>query len=1374
MVLDKSPNLSSPPAPKQSRIVGKVPLYWVMVVPLIIQVVGAVATVGWLSFLNGQRAVHEVATQLRSEASSRIQQHLDAYLATPTQINQLNVDATELGLLDLKDLQTTGKYFWRQMKTFEVGYIGFGHVNGDFIGVERTADNRLLINEKSARTQQQLIAYATTAQGDRTKIERVTKVYNPLAEGWYVDGVNAGKPSWSRVYPWEDQPDVLSIAANYPLYDANKRLLGVISVDHVLSQISEFLRTIKVTQTGTIYIVERSGALIASSSAQTKPFQLINGKAARLKAADSSDPLIANSANYLTQKFGALANIKADQQIDYTANGHRNFLLLLPWRDKYGLDWLIVVVVPESDFMAQLNQNTWNTVWSCTIALLLASFLGVPISRWIARQILRLSQAAEALANGDLQQTVQAHGIAELATLAQSFNQMATQLRESFNVLERTNEVLEQRVEERTASLLAVEAELRALFAAIPDLVIVYDREGRFQKLVSNNPKLLFCPIEAQLERRVTEVLPQPEADLILDSIQQTLATHAVINIEYALPINGQMTWFAASFSHLTDNAVLFVGRDMSDRKRIEDERRQAAEILLQNEQQLRRQNRVLLELAKSTVFHQGNLALASREITEAATRTLNVERASIWLLDATHTKLRCLDLYERSPNQHSSALEISITDFPRYFQALEEEISIPADDAYTHSHTQEFAQSYLRTHQIASLLDAPIRSGDRTVGVVCLEHIGQPRKWTLEEQSFSRSVADLLALGLVAQERKQTEKALRLSQEKFAKAFSASPDFITITSLQTGIFIDVNESFLRGSGFTRDEILGKTVFEIGAWVNRKDPAKLMQLLETEKSVRDLEIQLRKKTGEAIIALISAEIIELDGEPCMLAVTKDITDRKLAEAAIQESQKKYRDVVESTNTLILRITPTGHITFINTYAQQFFGYTEAELLGQNVIGTLVPWTENSEAEMAAWMTAICQNPTLYQDAEAENLRRNGEVAWVKWSSKAIFDPDGVLLEILSVGFDITDRKRAEAALQEKEQYLRLILNNIPQQVFWKDTNLVFLGCNENWAKATQLDSPDDIIGKTDYDLLPNRQIADEFRAQDQEVMRTDTPQLHLIAPKVQTFEGSTIWLDISKIPIHDAQNNVIGILGVVEDITQRRQAEEALRIEQEKSEKLLLNVLPAAIAERLKQSLDILHKRNSRALIAENFDEVTVLFADIVNFTNLSSNISAADLVGLLNRIFLVFDDLCEKHGLEKIKTIGDAYMVVGGLPNPRTDHAEAIANMALDMQVAITDFRTYEGHPIAVRVGIHTGPVIAGVIGKKKFTYDLWGDVVNTASRMESHGIAGKIQVSETTYLRLKNHYSFEPRGAIEVKGKGEMLTYWLLGTTVGATAWG
>lgn len=205
------------------------------------------------------------------------------------------------------------------------------------------------------------------------------------------------------------------------------------------------------------------------------------------------------------------------------------------------------------------------------------------------------------------------------------------------------------------------------------------------------------------------------------------------------------------------------------------------------------------------------------------------------------------------------------------------------------------------------------------------------------------------------------------------------------------------------------------------------------------------------------------------------------------------------------------------------------------------------------------------------------------------------------------------------------------------------------------------------------------------------------------------------------------------------------------------SENLLLNILPASIAERLK---------SGEHTIAEHFDNVTVLFADIVGFTELSSRHTATEVVNILNRIFSSFDIFSEQYHLEKIKTIGDAYMIVGGLPEPRTDHAEAVARMALEMLSTITILRSLLGIDLSVRIGIHTGSVVAGVIGTKKFAYDLWGDTVNTASRMESQGEAGKIQCSQETYSVLKEQFIFEEREKIEVKGKGMMHTWFLIGT--------
>ncbi|NVK41064.1 MAG: HAMP domain-containing protein [Oceanospirillaceae bacterium] len=206
--------------------------------------------------------------------------------------------------------------------------------------------------------------------------------------------------------------------------------------------------------------------------------------------------------------------------------------------------------------------------------------------------------------------------------------------------------------------------------------------------------------------------------------------------------------------------------------------------------------------------------------------------------------------------------------------------------------------------------------------------------------------------------------------------------------------------------------------------------------------------------------------------------------------------------------------------------------------------------------------------------------------------------------------------------------------------------------------------------------------------------------------------------------------------------------------EKHKSERLLLNILPEPIAERLK---------HGESTIADSFGDVSIMFADLVNFTPLASQLPPKQLVGLLNEIFTEFDSLCEAWGLEKIKTIGDAYLVVAGLPNERKDHARLAADMALDMLATIERFNRRHDLDLMLRIGIHSGPVVAGVIGTKKFNYDIWGDAVNIASRMESHGITSRIQVSEQTHAYLQDAYEFDDRGLISIRGKGEMRT-WLL----------
>ncbi|RAM48195.1 MAG: histidine kinase [Hapalosiphonaceae cyanobacterium JJU2] len=445
-----------------SKGFAKVPLQLLLIVPFVVQISTSVGLVGYLSFKNGQKAVNELADQVMNKTNSLVNQHLNSYLAIPHQINQMNVDAVETRLLDLQDFERAGKYFWKQMQVYKnLGYNSYSLATGQGAGSANYPGSKSTTIElypTAINGVAKVYSYATDAQGNRTKLIN-TYDYNTFAEPWGIKTVKAGKPIWTGVNAWDGEVSYIAATAGYPIYDKNGKLFAVFGVDLLLSNISDFLRQIHVSQNGSVFIIERNGLLVANSSTQ-KPYAIINGKTKRLAAFDSPDPLIRATAKYLQQKLGDLQQIKQKQQLMFDFKGDRQYVKVTPWRDQFGLDWLVVVTVPEADFMGQINANTRTTIALCLLTLIAASVIGIYTSRWITRPILQLSQASQAIADQKLDRPVEVKGIYELEILAQSFNHMARQLQESFTALEKTNTELEQRVETRTTELQKTIAEL--------------------------------------------------------------------------------------------------------------------------------------------------------------------------------------------------------------------------------------------------------------------------------------------------------------------------------------------------------------------------------------------------------------------------------------------------------------------------------------------------------------------------------------------------------------------------------------------------------------------------------------------------------------------------------------------------------------------------------------------------------------------------------------------------------------------------------------------------------------------------------------------------------------------------------------------------
>jgi signal transduction histidine kinase/CheY-like chemotaxis protein len=434
----------------------KLPLQSVLVIPFIVQIFAAVGLTGYLSIRNGQIMVNDLAFQLRNEVSTRIDQHLDSYLVTPRQLAQMNADSIKVGLLKPDNLENLGRTFWQQLQVYPVDFILFGTLEDTYLFAGHLSKGReVTIGEMLPKRygDRKTYTYKLDAKGNRTQYAEPPTEAEYKSEGWFAEPLKTRKPLWTSVYAWKFlDTAVLSIAAAHPVYDLEGKLIGSLGVEKSLLQISDFLKAQKISPSARTFILERDGTLIGSSSPET-PFKVVDQQLVRLKASELKDPLIHNTVNFLNAKFGQLTTITTTNQLDFLIDDQRQFVQIAPWKDELGLDWLVVIVMPESDFMGQINANTQMTILLCLVALVVASIVSFYTSRWISRPILRLGEASEAIASGNLDQKVEEFQVNEISTLARSFNRMAQQLRESFTELAQTNEVLETRVEERTSEL---------------------------------------------------------------------------------------------------------------------------------------------------------------------------------------------------------------------------------------------------------------------------------------------------------------------------------------------------------------------------------------------------------------------------------------------------------------------------------------------------------------------------------------------------------------------------------------------------------------------------------------------------------------------------------------------------------------------------------------------------------------------------------------------------------------------------------------------------------------------------------------------------------------------------------------------------------
>ncbi|MEG4043296.1 ATP-binding protein [Microcoleus sp. Pol17_C1] len=428
-----------------SKILDKLPLRTVLIVPFVLQIVGAVGLVGYLSFRNGQKAVNNLASQLMSEVTLRVEQNLQVYLTTPHQINQTKLDAVKLGLLNMENLSAWEKYLWRQVQLYPyINFTSVGNNRGDYRSGEQLSNGSRTMNVIEKSTGLNFNSYNTNALGDRTTVTTLVKNYDNRQHPAYQKAVKVGKATWSSVFVSLLEPTLL-ISAIQPVYSDKNQLEGVLFTALRLDHLGRFLNNLKVGKSGQTFIIDRQGTLLATSTTE-KPFRTKGNDRQLFKVEESSNPFTQATAKYLTAKFKKLDQIKKSELLSFEIDDKRQFLKVLPFQDGKGLDWVIVVVVPEADFTKEIDANTRTAVLLCFAALGVAVVIGILTSQWVTNPILSLNTAAKNIAKGEWDKTVESERSDELGELAKSFNSMAQQLQQSF-------ETLEQRVQERTAEL---------------------------------------------------------------------------------------------------------------------------------------------------------------------------------------------------------------------------------------------------------------------------------------------------------------------------------------------------------------------------------------------------------------------------------------------------------------------------------------------------------------------------------------------------------------------------------------------------------------------------------------------------------------------------------------------------------------------------------------------------------------------------------------------------------------------------------------------------------------------------------------------------------------------------------------------------------
>jgi PAS domain S-box-containing protein len=1151
------------PNSKSSRRLN-ISLKWVLVIPFVLQIAGAVGLVGYLCYRSEKKVLEETTNNLMTEIGDRIEQHLDSYLQAPQKINQLNAKLIQAGLINPQDFNSLGKYFWQQLQSYDFTYINYGTKDKEFIG-SGYFQGEIEIAEVNKTNLNKLYAYKVDPQGNRINPPTIQVGENPNNAEWYSKAVEAGKPIWSPIYNWADVPDEIAISASSPVYDNSNQLLGVVGIDLSLSKISDFLRGLKIGKTGEVFIIERSGLLVANSTGKN-PYKVINGEAKRLHLTEL--PSTQSIVPTITQKFGDINVIKSEKITDKLLSNNQNFIQVISYQDKLGIDWLIIIAIPKADFTAEIQASNQRTIFICLLTFLTTTTIGILTARWLNRPISSISEASQTIARGENKEPLSEDlTITELRILVQSFNRMLEQINQSFAQVEIA---LQQSTEK-----------YKTLFQTLPIGISITDPQG---KILETNPsfhKILGLSSQnednynselsnLQIIRPDGSIMP-PEEYACTRALQENCF---IYDVEMGIiHPDGSIRWVTVSATPipLENYGVAIAYVDITERKNNELKWLQAEQTLLQSENRYRQvvqqqTDFILRSLPDTTItFANEALCLALGCSLEEVIGKKWIDFANSDDLESTLTRLSLLT--------------------PEY----------PSFRTENRDHRRDGKIGWTQW----------INQG-----------IFNEQGKLLEIQSVGRDIT----------EQKKIELALRESEARFQKIAASSPGaiYIIVQRGDCSIYFEyVSKAIEYLHEISREELYQ----DFNLLLNNYHPDDLAPFMtkiarcRQTRSIFHHEWRIITPSGKLkwLQANDRPEIRE-NGDTAWYGITFDITDRKQAEIETKKIQTFLNSIIENIpNMIFVKSADKLEFVSLNKAGEELLGYPREALIGKSDYD----FFPQEEANFFVSKDREVLREGKIVDIPEETIQTKNKGTRILHTQKIpIFDELGNPLYLLGISEDITELKQIELARQESEAKLQKIAHHIPGVIYQyclKPDGTTFFPYASDGIREIYGVTPEEV--KEDATPVFKVLHPDDFERIGQSIMESATN----LTPwnceyRVCLSDGRTIWVFGNATPQKQPDGSIIWH-GYIHDITEWKKLTEDLQQKTEELEQFFntsLDLLCIADYDGYFRRISVLWS----TVLGYSLEELeNSQFLDFVHPDDLESTISAMTTLNMGNNV---------------------------------------------------------------------------------------------------------------------------------------------------------